>query len=67
MQDSTLCCGTCGQTYRVDAWRGLPRIRTLSGAEVHRHVVAWPEGRVVEVRACRMCGQSMARTGARVA
>jgi hypothetical protein len=62
MREESLRCAVCGQSYRADAWRRLPRIRTLSGTDVHPYVVAWPEGRVVEVRACRTCGQSMART-----
>jgi hypothetical protein len=62
MQDGTLSCVGCGQAYAIDTWRDLARICTLDGDDVHRHVVAWPEGRVVEVRACRTCGQSMART-----
>lgn len=62
MREQSLRCAICGQSYRVDAWRRLPQIRTLSGTDVHPYVVAWPEGRVVEVRACRTCGQSMARS-----
>jgi hypothetical protein len=62
MREGSLRCAVCGQEYLGEAWRGLPRICTLSGDDVHRHVVAWPEGRVVEVRACQTCGQSMART-----
>jgi hypothetical protein len=62
MQKGVLRCGACSQEYKGDAWRGLPWICTLGCADVRRFVVDWPEGRVVEVRACRMCGQSMART-----
>jgi hypothetical protein len=62
MEEGVLRCGACGQEYGGDAWRGLPRICTLGFADVRRFVVDWPEGRIVEVRACRTCGQSMART-----
>jgi hypothetical protein len=62
MLEVTLRCAVCGQEYVVETWRRLPRICTLSGADVDRYVVGWPAGRVVEVRACQRCGQSMART-----
>src|SRR5258706_16408204 len=61
MHKGRLRCAGCGEEYAVDVWRDLPRICTLSGADVHPYVIAWPEGRVVEVRVCQRCGQSMAR------
>jgi hypothetical protein len=55
-------CAACGVEYPADAWRDLTRVCTLLRADVDKHVVAWPEGWVVEVRVCRACGQAMART-----
>ena len=52
----------CGCVYGEDAWRRLAKIHTLSGDDVRGYVVAWPKGRVVEVRACRTCGRPLART-----
>ena len=66
MKNAILCCAGCGEEYGADAWRGLPWVCTLSRADVHRHVIDWPKGRVVEVRLCQSCGQSMARTASAV-
>lgn len=54
-------CVGCGSVYTPDAWRALQPIQTLGAAELRPHVVAWPVGREVEVRACRTCGRTMAR------
>jgi hypothetical protein len=54
-------CAGCGQIYSAEAWAGLPAVQTLDDAEVRTHVVAWPTGRGVEVRACKRCGRRLAR------
>ena len=58
----TIRCGGCGHAHSVSAWRALPKVRTLTGADVHPHVIAWPNGCQIEVRACGGCGRSIART-----
>ena len=55
-------CAGCSRGYAASAWRELPQICTLGGADIAPFVVWWPAGRVVEVRACRSCGRPMART-----
>jgi hypothetical protein len=54
-------CTGCGSVYTADAWRALATIETLGEAELRPHVVAWPKGRDVEVRACGRCGRTIAR------
>ncbi len=54
-------CGGCGQSYDAAAWTSLDPVGTLAPDEVRPHVVAWPEPRIIEVRACRRCGRSLAR------
>ena len=56
-----LSCSGCRRAYTALTWTDLPRVRTLSAEEVHRHVVDWHDERVIEVRAC-ICGRPMART-----
>jgi hypothetical protein len=51
-------CATCGD---ASVWRDLPALTTLSASEVNAHVIGWPAGAVVEVRACRRCGRRLAR------
>jgi hypothetical protein len=55
-------CAGCSRGYAASAWRDLPQICTLDGADVAPFVVSWPAGCVVEVRACRSCGRPIART-----
>jgi hypothetical protein len=54
-------CARCGHAMPFDAWRALPRERTLTHADLGSYVNAWPEGAVVEVRSCRGCGAAIAR------
>ena len=56
-----LSCGRCRRAYSPLAWAGLPKVRTLTPDEVHRHVIDWRDERVIEVRSCAACGGSMAR------
>ena len=59
-------CGRCGCAYSVRAWAALPKVRTLTADELHRHVIDWREERIVEVRSCAACGRAMARMVVRV-
>jgi hypothetical protein len=54
-------CARCGHTCGLDAWRALPRERTLTRADLARYVSEWPGGVTVEVRACAGCGGPIAR------
>jgi hypothetical protein len=55
-------CAACSEGHSAAAWRDLPRICTLGQAELVPFVIGWPEGRVVEVRACSACGRAIARS-----
>ena len=59
---ASVSCLGCGRRYATEAWRALPAVSTLSGADVGRHLLDWPAGWRVEVRACGGCGRKMART-----
>jgi hypothetical protein len=59
---ASVSCLGCGRRYAMDAWRALPAVSTLSGADVRQHLLDWPPGWRVEVRACGGCGRRMART-----
>jgi hypothetical protein len=65
-QPAHVSCGRCGCAYSLLAWAGLPKVRTLTADELHRHVIDWREERIVEVRSCAACGRAMARMVARV-
>lgn len=54
-------CARCGHACPVDAWRALPRERTLTRADVAGYVSEWPANAVVEVRPCAGCGGAIAR------
>jgi hypothetical protein len=54
-------CARCGYACPADAWRRLPKERTLTGADLTGCVSGWPADAVVEVRACEGCGSAMAR------
>jgi hypothetical protein len=58
----TVRCGGCGHAHSLSTWHALPKVRTLTGADVHPYVSAWPSGILVEVRPCGACGRSIART-----
>jgi hypothetical protein len=51
----------CGLSYSPRAWSELERLETLAADALGRHILGWPEGAVIEVRACRACGRRMAR------
>ena len=55
-------CGGCGHACPLVEWRALPVVRTMSRVEVGAYVVRWPAECHVEVRACRACGRTIART-----
>jgi hypothetical protein len=54
-------CARCGHGIAADAWRRLPRVRTLSRTDLATHVHSWPPDVVVEVRACPSCATPIAR------
>jgi hypothetical protein len=54
-------CPRCGHASAADAWRALPKERTLTRADLAGCVSEWPADAVVEVRACRGCGGAIAR------
>jgi hypothetical protein len=54
-------CARCGHAISLDAWRGLPRERTLTRADVGAYVSGWPADAVVEVRRCAGCDTPIAR------
>jgi hypothetical protein len=53
-------CISCGERYSNGSWRALGQVKTLGLEEIGQHVVAWPAGHVVEVRACVRCGRALA-------
>ena len=55
-------CGGCLRTYTSESWESLPLVRTLTSGELERIVVGWREERVIEVRACEVCGRELARS-----
>jgi hypothetical protein len=65
VQTPHVSCGRCERAYSLPAWTRLPKVCTLTAAELHRHVIDWREERVVEVRTCAACGRAMARMVAR--
>jgi hypothetical protein len=56
-------CARCGYTCPADAWRALPKERTLTRTDVRECVSTWPADAIVEVRACAGCGGQIARRG----
>ena len=58
---SALRCGACGHVLSERAWRSQAPAHTLSVRDLRDVVVAWPEGAVIEVRACPQCGRGIAR------
>jgi len=54
-------CARCQRVWSLEAWRTLPTVVTLTGADVQDYVSVWPADAVVEVRACGHCGGSIAR------
>ena len=60
-------CSQCRHEYSGAAWAALPVVQTLTGRELGAYVSAWQEAHVIEVRACAVCGGTMARTTTRAA
>ena len=60
-EPESISCGRCRRGYTRNAWARLPKVRTLTPDEVHRHVIDWRDERVIEVRAYAACGRGMAR------
>lgn len=58
---STRRCGRCGVRYGAETFVGLRAVRVLGPEEVAPHVVRWPDGVVVDVRACARCDAPIAR------
>lgn len=54
-------CGRCGAHYAAPAFLDLTRLGTLAEGELSAFVSRWPNGLVVEVRACARCQGPIAR------
>jgi len=54
-------CGRCGTDYDAAVFADLAPVKTLGGADLADHVVHWPDGVVVDVRACARCQTPIAR------
>lgn len=55
-------CARCNRVWSANAWRALPKNRTLTRADVAAYAKPWPVDSTVEVRACSGCGADIART-----
>jgi Zn ribbon nucleic-acid-binding protein len=55
-------CAACARDITMACWQELPLIETIEGATILQHVSVWPDDKAIEVRACRDCGRSIART-----
>jgi hypothetical protein len=55
-------CASCTGGPSPAAWRELPLVETVASAAIRSHVSAWPANAYIEVRRCRCCGRSIART-----
>ena len=64
---SVVVCARCGHASRLDSWLARPARRTITPAELAGQVSAWPDGAVIEVRACTGCGGDVARLRAHAA
>lgn len=51
----------CGARYDDEAFAALVTVDVVEGAALAAIVVHWPEGVVVDVRACRSCGSALSR------
>ena len=59
---STRCrCGRCGAAYEAPAFEDLAPVHTYLDEELSAQFVRWPEGTVVDVRACARCQTPIAR------
>ena len=60
-RDALTRCSMCRADYTGEAYAALAPVATLDAEDVEKHVVVWPAGRVVEIRACARCGHRLAR------
>lgn len=60
-RNQTVRCARCGHSCSAEAWRALPKERTLTSVDLGACVSVWPAGAIVEVRACVGCGTPIAR------
>lgn len=51
----------CGAHYETGAFERLAVVRVLDVEEIAPLVVRWPDGVVVDVRACSACSAPLAR------
>jgi len=51
----------CGAVHSASSFQRLARVRVIGPGELAGVVVRWPDGIVVDVRACDRCGASVAR------
>jgi hypothetical protein len=54
-------CGRCGADYEPGRFADLAPVQTFAGNDLADHVVHWPDGVVVDVRACARCKSPIAR------
>jgi len=54
-------CGRCGADYSLPDFTNLAPIQSFGSEELAAHVVSWPEGIIVDVRACARCKTPIAR------
>ena len=54
-------CGRCGTRYEHAAFLALALVERLEGEAIAEHVVHWPDGAKIDVRACERCQTPIAR------
>lgn len=54
-------CGRCGAHYEPAMFADLAPVQTLAGNDLTEQVVRWPDGVIVDVRACARCQTPIAR------
>lgn len=54
-------CGRCGTRYEHGAFGALALVERLEGTTIAEHVVQWPDGTTIDVRACSRCQGPIAR------
>jgi hypothetical protein len=54
-------CGRCGADYEPSVFAALAPVSTFGGDDLVDHVVHWPAGVLVDVRACARCNSPIAR------
>jgi hypothetical protein len=54
-------CGRCGADYEPAVFADLAPVSTLGGSDLAEHVIHWPAGMIVDVRACARCKTPIAR------